>query len=701
MKKLKKSILFVFVVTAAAVLFCVFAAGAWDFETTYYEYLSRGDTETRIGWVADYAQKKAMVTSVRNWGETSTALVPEKIYVYDDYDVETQFTVTALKPKLYDEPEYDKIYIPKSVTEIENVGYLEDWVGYEFWYDENDDNFEPEITKIENFTIVCVKGSFAETYAKKNGFNIEYIYEITENNISLGADSFIFTGEDIEPSVTVTVEGKTLTQGTDYTVSFENNFDVGTAYVEITGRGNYIGSVKKAFSIIKVPAEKVTIDVDETVFEYDGSTQKLYFDVMYNEDYLYEGEDYKVAYSNNTYPGTATATLTFIGKRYSGTRTFTFKIIIPQVTDAQIEANADATASLSWSFESYWFCKISRFDIYRYDAKQKKYVYIGKAAAGYFGSFTDKNTAQLTKYTYKIVPVLSANKKTYGGAAVTVSVMTPLLQPSVTGVLYKNSIKLKWKKNAKADGYIIYRRTVKKTSLSGAKKVGTLNKNTLCTFTDKTISPKYNYYYTVRAYKKIGNKTYYSLDGSFCRSDTPSTILAGAQLKKRDSIKVYNTQGAKTTSYTYTISKRDMQVLKKFADKHFKKNMSREEKLRYTLNWINKNVIYATGNDWNKICSKGYADAVFTYKLGQCVQYNGAMAEMMAYLGYDAYLIQGYRGSRSTGRIWQHFWCEVNINGRVYLMETGNYDCDGNWHYFLTPYSETSGYIKNKKFLGY
>ena len=34
-------------------------------------------------------------------------------------------------------------------------------------------------------------------------------------------------------------------------------------------------------------------------------------------------------------------------------------------------------------------------------------------------------------------------------------------------------------------------------------------------------------------------------------------------------------------------------------------------------------------------------------------------------------------------------------------METGNYGCDGNWSYFLTPYSETSGYIKNKKNIGY
>lgn len=67
----------------------------------------------------------------------------------------------------------------------------------------------------------------------------------------------------------------------------------------------------------------------------------------------------------------------------------------------------------------------------------------------------------------------------------------------------------------------------------------------------------------------------------------------------------------------------------------------------------------------------------------------------MVYLGYDAYIIQGYRGTYK-GNHWQHFWCEVNINGTKYLMETGNKK-DGDWWYFLTPYKYTSGYIMNCK----
>ena len=45
----------------------------------------------------------------------------------------------------------------------------------------------------------------------------------------------------------------TLTQGTDYTVSYENNVNAGenTAIARITGRGNYTGVVQKTFTIRK------------------------------------------------------------------------------------------------------------------------------------------------------------------------------------------------------------------------------------------------------------------------------------------------------------------------------------------------------------------------------------------------------------------------------------------------------------------
>ena len=66
------------------------------------------------------------------------------------------------------------------------------------------------------------------------------------------------------------------------------------------------------------------------------------------------------------------------------------------------------------------------------------------------------------------------------------------------------------------------------------------------------------------------------------------------------------------------------------------------------------------------------------------------------YLGYDAHLVQGYRG-RSVDNKWQHFWGEITINKKNYVIEAGNYESDGEWWYLCTPYSQAGGYIKNDK----
>ena len=49
----------------------------------------------------------------------------------------------------------------------------------------------------------------------------------------------------------VICEGKTLKQGTDYTVSYKNNTKAGTATVTVSGKGNYTGGKDASFTIKK------------------------------------------------------------------------------------------------------------------------------------------------------------------------------------------------------------------------------------------------------------------------------------------------------------------------------------------------------------------------------------------------------------------------------------------------------------------
>ena len=67
----------------------------------------------------------------------------------------------------------------------------------------------------------------------------------------------VYTGKKIRPEVTVTLDGKELTGGTDYVVYYSENINIGTAYVSAIGRGKYAGYVYTNFDI-NPPAAKIT-----------------------------------------------------------------------------------------------------------------------------------------------------------------------------------------------------------------------------------------------------------------------------------------------------------------------------------------------------------------------------------------------------------------------------------------------------------
>lgn len=58
-----------------------------------------------------------------------------------------------------------------------------------------------------------------------------------------------YTGKNLTPAVKVTYGKTTLVKGKDYTVSYSNNKNIGTAKVTITGIGNYEKTVSKNFTI--------------------------------------------------------------------------------------------------------------------------------------------------------------------------------------------------------------------------------------------------------------------------------------------------------------------------------------------------------------------------------------------------------------------------------------------------------------------
>ena len=146
---------------------------------------------------------------------------------------------------------------------------------------------------------------------------------ISKASVTLSTSTYAYDGKAKKPGVTVKLNGKTLKNGTDYTVSYSNNTKVGTATVKITGKGNYTGSVSKTYNI-KNNFKKATISGISNK-SYTGKNITQSFTVKYNGKTLKNGTDYTVSYSSNKKIGTATVKIAGKGS-YTGTITKTFKI---------------------------------------------------------------------------------------------------------------------------------------------------------------------------------------------------------------------------------------------------------------------------------------------------------------------------------------------------------------------------------------
>ena len=146
---------------------------------------------------------------------------------------------------------------------------------------------------------------------------------ISKASVTLSTSTYAYDGKAKKPGVTVKLNGKTLKNGTDYTVSYSNNTKVGTATVKITGKSNYTGSVSKTYSI-KNNFKKATVSgISNKSYTGKNITQSI--TAKYNGKTLKNGTDYTVSYSSNKSIGTATVKIAGKGS-YTGTITKTFKI---------------------------------------------------------------------------------------------------------------------------------------------------------------------------------------------------------------------------------------------------------------------------------------------------------------------------------------------------------------------------------------
>ena len=315
------------------------------------------------------------------------------------------------------------------------------------------------------------------------------------------ASSVSFTGSNITPSVTVKVAGRSLTNGTDYTVSYSNNKNVGKATVKITGKGNYSGSLSAKFDIVPAKQQIQKLETKYKGFFVDWAQKgsATGYDVEYSVKANMSGAVSKHLTANK--PDTLTVSgLAGDKTYYVRVRSYTNvngKVYYGAWSDIKSikTANNDITKATVSGISTKAFTGKA--------IKQNVTVKVGntvlKNGTDYTVSYS--NNKKVGKATVKIT-----GKDKYGGVITKTFKINPAKQEIQKLTAKSKSFFVDWAQKGSATGYEIQYATNSK--FTGAKKVTITNNKTDKTTVSK-LSANKKYYVRVRSYTTVGGTKYY------------------------------------------------------------------------------------------------------------------------------------------------------------------------------------------------
>ena len=285
------------------------------------EYTSKGDDAYKT--VGEY---EVVLTAKPNGNFTGTKTV--KLIITDSTLI-SKVSVKKIK---------DQIYKGTAITPDLTINYkgtpLEKGTDYEVSYENN--------IEIGTAT-VTIKGIGNYAGTKKVTFKITG--ESLKKAAISGVTDKVYNGKAQTQTLAVSLNGEPLIEGTNYTVTYADNKNVGKATVTVTGKGAYTGTVKKTF---KITAYDLKADFEKKISGYENEITVKYLkggnkpeiSLTFDGTALVAGTDYTVSYKNNkavtTSETTQMPTMTIKGKgNFAGTLTKTFSIDSKALTDAQ------------------------------------------------------------------------------------------------------------------------------------------------------------------------------------------------------------------------------------------------------------------------------------------------------------------------------------------------------------------------------
>ncbi len=171
------------------------------------------------------------------------------------------------------------------------------------------------------------------------------INEPVKVNAKLSATSYVYTGKDIGPGVTVTDEnGKKLTYKTDYTLTYAaGRTNVGRYGITVNYIGKFAGTPSETlyFDITAKPASQCTAKLSATEYAYSGKEIGPGVSITDNTGRkLVYRTDYTLTYDQGRKePGRYSVVVNYIGN-YSGTQTLYFTIKDPAKLTAKLSATS-------------------------------------------------------------------------------------------------------------------------------------------------------------------------------------------------------------------------------------------------------------------------------------------------------------------------------------------------------------------------
>lgn len=312
---------------------------------------------------------------------------------------------------------------------------------------------------------------------------VEICPEITVKEIVSEADPKEGENEGTQPKT------KTLKLNEDYTVTYSNNTNAGTAEILIQPKDTtkYSGEKKLTFTIKPVDINNLELKISEKT--YKGIAQRPDVSLYFNGKRLTRSKDYHVGhYKNNMDVGTATCLVKGDGN-FTGSRTAEFKI------------NPKNIYGLSFSDIS--------IRTYNGVAITPKVTIVDQAIS------PAKTLTQNKEYTLSYIDnnkvgtagVIISGMGNYSGSKIITFKIRPKATTLVKLTKGKKKIKVKWtKQTTQVTGYQIQYSTSSK--FTGAKSVTV--KKTYSTKTLTKLKGKKKYYVRVRTYKSVAGIKYYS-----------------------------------------------------------------------------------------------------------------------------------------------------------------------------------------------